>query len=407
MRKRHIALFLYPVFLAILTCSILSSAFSIADAASARENYKQVQRDIRKQKKKLAEATRTEKSVIGELRRIEAQLSDLDDQMNSTKSQIASLKKSISSLESEIATNSKSIDDQKARLKMRLRTLRRISAEKEVILVMLSGEDPSTILRISRSLSDISNRYNESIRSYREEVGRLSAKKKKMNDLVNNLKSEERELARLEDSARKKKQEKETLLAGVRKDKDTYQRMIQDLKDDAEKLSKIIKESEKRERSTSRKKRSKSSQSAGDDIPVESAFTRMKGHLPWPVHGKVVIRYGSQIDPLFNLPVFRSGIHIRTATGTPVLAVYGGKIVYAADLKGYGKLVVVSHGDNYHTLYGNLEKIFLQNGAIIKEGEAIGEVGESTALGTSGLYFEVRYKGKPLDPQQWLSKSGG
>jgi septal ring factor EnvC (AmiA/AmiB activator) len=69
--------------------------------------------------------------------------------------------------------------------------------------------------------------------------------------------------------------------------------------------------------------------------------------------------------------------------------------------------VVVSHGGSYHTLYGNLSKIFLENGAIIKEGEAIGDVGESTALGTSGLYFEIRYKGKPLDPQQWLSKSGG
>ncbi len=414
MRKKYVALFLstaipaVSVFLAaFLALSMLAFSGSIADAAGAREDYNKVQRDIRKQKKKLAEATQTEKSVISELRRIESQLNDLDDQMNATKKQINTLKAGISSLEADIATNSRSIESQRARLRMRLRTLRRINAEKEVILMLLSGEDPSTILRISRSLSDISNRYGESIKNYRAELGRLSAKKKKLNEFVNNLKTEERELARLEDSAKAKKREKETLLAGVRKEKDTYQRMIQELKDDAERLSKIIKESEKHEKPAARKKRTKETPSAKEELPADSPFTRMKGHLPWPAKGKLAIRYGSQVDPLFNLPVFRSGIHIKTAAGTPVSAVYEGKVVYAADLKGYGKLVVVSHGGSYHTLYGNLSKIFLENGAIIKEGEAIGDVGESTALGTSGLYFEIRYKGKPLDPQQWLSKSGG
>jgi septal ring factor EnvC (AmiA/AmiB activator) len=49
----------------------------------------------------------------------------------------------------------------------------------------------------------------------------------------------------------------------------------------------------------------------------------------------------------------------------------------------------------------------LKNDAIIKDNEPVGEVGDSAALGSSGLYFEIRYKGKPLDPQQWLRKSGG
>jgi septal ring factor EnvC (AmiA/AmiB activator) len=410
MRNKYVALLLsttIPALCSFLVFSILVCSGSAADAASPREDYNKVQRDIRKQKKKLAEATRTERSVISELRMIESQLNDINGQMNSTKNQIRTLKGGIASLEADITTNSRSIESQKTRLRMRLRTLRRINSEKEVILMLLSGEDPSTILKISRSLSDISNRYNESIKNYREELGRLSAKKKKLNGLVNNLKAEEQELATLENSAKAKKKEKENLLAGVRKDKDTYQQMIQGLKENADRLSKIITESEKHEKPTARKKRAKTTQSAKEELPAESPFTHRKGHLSWPVSGKIAIKYGSQVDPLFNLPVFRSGIHIRAAVGTPVSAVYEGKVVYAADLKGYGKLVVISHGGGYHTLYGNLSKIFLENGAIIKEGEAIGEIGESTALGTSGLYFEIRYKGKPLDPQQWLIKSGG
>lgn len=406
MRKKY-ALFLLNIVVFVLSCGILLTGSSFpASAGSPREEYKKVQRDIRKQKKKLAAATKTEKSVITDLRKVDSQLNDLEDQMTATRKQIARIKGNIASLEAEIVVNSKSLESQKVRLRKRLRTLQRINTEKEVILMLISDEDPSTILRISRSLSDISNRYNESIKNYRAELWRLGDKKKKLDTLVDNLKSEERSLARLEEAAKAKKKEKEALLASVRKDKETYQRMIEELKEDSDRLSKIIRESEKKEKSA-RKKGTKGTQRAAEELPADSAFTRMKGQLSWPVRGKLAIRYGSQVDPLFNLPVFRSGIHIKTAAGSSVTTVAEGKVVYAAEFKGYGKLVVVSHGGNYHTLYGNLAKIFLENGAIIKENESIGEVGESTALGTSGLYFEIRYKGKPLDPQQWLRKSGG
>ncbi len=406
MRKKYGAFFPHFILLCVTFSVLLSVPGACAFAQSPREEYKKVQSDIRKQKKKLAEAARTEKSVISDLRKVDSQLNDLEDQITATKNQIKSLKGNIAALESEMNVQSKSIASQKQRLRTRLRTLQRINSEKEVILMLISDEDPATILRISRSLSEISNRYNESIQSYREALGRIKDKKRKLGGLLNNLKTEERNLAMLEDSTRSKKKEKETLLASVRKEKNTYQSMIEELKGDSERLQKIIRESEKMEK-PARKRGTKGAKSAPEELPEDSAFTRQRGHLPWPVRGKLAIRYGSQVDPLFNLPVFRSGIHIRTSTGSTVTAVSAGKVVYAAEFKGYGQLVVISHGGGYHTLYGNLAKIFLANEAIIKENEAIGEVGESTALGASGLYFEIRYKGKPLDPQQWLRKSGG
>ena len=403
MRKNN-SLFFIGLVLSLVISGILLSAVSFpVYAQNTREEYNKVQRDLRKHKKKLAEATMTEKSVITDLRKVDSELNQLEDRITAAKGQIKILKGNISALESDIAANSKSLASQRERLRKRLRTLQRINSEKEVILMLISDEDPATILSISRSLSDISNRYNASIKGYREELVRLNNKKSKLSGLVNNIKTEEQTLTRIENSAKGKKKEKETLLASVRKDKDTYQRMIDELKGDSERLQRIIRESEKKDRHV-RKKVTKGAKPAPEELLEDSAFTRIKGHLPWPVTGKLAIRYGSQMDPLFNLPVFRSGIHIRTAAGSPVTAVSGGKVVYAADFKGYGQLVVLNHSGGYHTLYGNLAKIFLANGAIIKENEVIGEVGESTALGTTGLYFEIRYKGKPLDPQQWLRK---
>ena len=89
MEKKYAALFLGSAILSLstfLVFSMIACSSSTANAASAREDYNKIQRDIRNQKKKLAEATKTEQSVISELRRIESQLSDLNDQMNATKS---------------------------------------------------------------------------------------------------------------------------------------------------------------------------------------------------------------------------------------------------------------------------------------------------------------------------------
>jgi septal ring factor EnvC (AmiA/AmiB activator) len=84
--------------------------------------------------------------------------------------------------------------------------------------------------------------------------------------------------------------------------------------------------------------------------------------------------------------------------------VHNGKVVFAEWFKGYGQLVIVNHGDGYHTLYGSLSEIFTSVGDIIKGKQILGRVGNSGLLNSSGLYFELRYKGKPLDPLQWLHK---
>jgi septal ring factor EnvC (AmiA/AmiB activator) len=388
-------------------CAVFLPLFSAETfAASPRDEYKKVQRDLRKQKKKLVEATRAERTVTHDLRVVESHIGDITEQISAAKKKIDSTKGSIAELERQIAEGSGRLDAQRQRLRKRLRTLQKINDSKEIMLMLISHEDPSVIMRVSRSLADISRRYRDSIKSYHSELARLHDQKKRLNALFGNLKTEEQGLSRLEQSFQAKKREKETLLAGVRKEKETYQKMIRDLKEDSGRLQRMIRDSERRDRSYKGKK-GKGGREKYEPLPADSEFTKMKGRLSWPVHGRVAVRYGSQVDPAFKLPVFRSGIHVKSSAGSSVKAVWKGKVVYAAEFKGYGKLVVISHGAGYHSLYGNLSKIFLKNDAIIKENETVGVVGESSVIGGSGLYFEIRYKGKPLDPGQWLSRSGG
>ena len=130
-----------------------------------------------------------------------------------------------------------------------------------------------------------------------------------------------------------------------------------------------------------------------------------KGHLPWPVIGKVLIPFGKYKDPKFNIPVFKNGIEIKAKPEEQPKAVYGGRVVFADWFKGYGLLLIINHGNGYHSLYGNLSEIFHKTGDIINKGTAIGTIGAPRLMNVSTLYFEIRYKGRPVDPQIWLKRN--
>lgn len=373
-------------------------------AEKPNEEYKRIQKDLKTHKKKLESVKKVEKSVLEDLRKTTAELNEIERQLAQQREKIKTMQRNIAALQEEIKSDSAALQLHKNHLKKRLRTLLMFNIEKDAILILLSGDDVSQSFRVVRYLRDISARDFKLIEQYKEELKILSAKELGLKKLFVELKSEEKKLAKLEGDLKDKKKEREALLANVRKEKSIYENMIKDLKEASNKLLSIIQESERREKELRKKKSAKHKPGAKEEVYEDSEFLRQKGKLHWPASGNVAIQYGTQVDPLFNLPVFRSGIHIKSENGSAVKAVYSGKVVYADEFKGYGQLVIISHGGGYHSLYGNLGKIFSKNGAIIKDNQAVGEVGESNTLGTSGLYFEIRYKGKPLDPQQWLTK---
>jgi len=288
--------------------------------------------------------------------------------------------------------------------------LERVAKEEDALLIILSGKDMSQTLRLIRYIEDISAYDHALINSYEEAVSILSKKQEELKKLFFKLKSEEAKLAKLEKDLKERKREREVLLVSARKERRSYELAIREMEESSKRLERIIQKAEKREREMRerelQKRRSDRKDPAArqEEIYSGSGFARLRGRLPWPVHGSIATQFGSQVDPLFNLPVFRSGVHIRANAGAPVRSVHAGKVVFADEFKGYGQLVIISHGDGYHTLYGNLSKIFFQNRAIIKENAIIGETGESSALGINGVYFEIRHKGKPLDPMQWLRR---
>jgi len=387
----------------LFAASLLAASSTGTFAEAPHEEYKQVQKDLRDHRKKLESVKKVEKSVLEELNKTAVELKQANDHLSDQRARIKALKVAIAALQQETSNVEGEAKRQRRNLETRLRVLDRMSREGDALLVLMSGEDTGQILRMTRYLKDIAAQDHRIIMRFKDTMDILAVKQSNQKKLLARLEIEERKLAELEGSLREKKKEREVLLASVRKEKSAYERMIAELREASKRLSRIIEESEKKERDL-KKRRDGRTVPPAEEPQEDSGFARLRGGLNWPVHGTVAIQYGTQVDPLFNLPVFRSGIHIKAADGASVRAVHEGKIVFADSFKGYGQLIIVNHGGGYHTLYGHLSRIFPKNGAIIKVNQPLGEVGESAVLGTAGLYFEIRYKGKPLDPQQWLKR---
>ena len=136
------------------------------------------------------------------------------------------------------------------------------------------------------------------------------------------------------------------------------------------------------------------------DASSNELFANLRGKLRLPTVGELLNRFGTLRNN--NGGLWR-GLFIRAKSGQDVKAVAPGIIVFADWLRGFGNLLIIDHGQNYLTIYGNNEALFKEVGDRVKAGDVITAVGNSGGNPDSGLYFELRYKGEPVDPMKWVN----
>lgn len=135
-----------------------------------------------------------------------------------------------------------------------------------------------------------------------------------------------------------------------------------------------------------------------DEDIVLLGLAKSKGKLTRPASGKIQQLFGKRRQGLVRW----KGIVINSSEGSPVRAVQDGKVLYADWLKGFGLVTIVDHGEGYMTVYGRNQALLKQAGDSVLQGETIGLVGSSGGQASPGLYFEIRHKGKALNPKSWL-----
>ncbi|MDY0307286.1 MAG: peptidoglycan DD-metalloendopeptidase family protein [Desulfovibrionaceae bacterium] len=122
-----------------------------------------------------------------------------------------------------------------------------------------------------------------------------------------------------------------------------------------------------------------------------------KGRLPWPAKGATVARFDASARPP------RNGLGLSLPEGAPVRAVFWGKVMHNDVLRGFGRVVILYHGGDYYSLYAFLADSDLRPGQEVEKDETVGSAGYYPDAKGPGLYFELRFHQKPINPDAWLN----
>lgn len=132
------------------------------------------------------------------------------------------------------------------------------------------------------------------------------------------------------------------------------------------------------------------------DAAKDEDFGRAKGALPWPIKGRVVQRFNPQA-------AVARGLGLACEPGGKVRAVHWGKVVHDDVLRGFGRVIILMHDEAYYTLYAFLQKSAVSSGQEVDKGQVLGDAGYYPQANGTGLYFELRFRQKPINPELWLA----
>ncbi len=132
------------------------------------------------------------------------------------------------------------------------------------------------------------------------------------------------------------------------------------------------------------------------EIQSTRSFPKLKGRHIWPAKGRLVEGFHPRANPPHR------GISLALPEHHPVYAVSWGKVVYDDQLRGFGRVIIIFHGKDYYSLYAFLSQSHVRMGQKVEKGELLGECGYYPRIKGSGLYFELRFHQKAINPLQWL-----
>jgi murein hydrolase activator len=412
-----------------------------AERADLQKKLTALKRDIthtEAAKSHAADALAHSEEAISEANRA---LHDLADEQRQTEAKIAQLSEQQDRL-------AKAIADQQKRLAKLLRE-QYMAGNEDRIKLLLSGDNPNRINRELQYMGYVSQAQARLIDGLRANLAAIENNKAATQEAKDELDEIAQEQQQQKAQLEKEKSRRAGLLAQLsnklssqRKEAGNIERDGQRLGSLVEKLAKLIEEQRKTDAAAREKHRQeqlarartkkdpaaaakvssiktpgRNPDAIDNDEPPKllarneltpdaalqeggsgRAFSSLRGQLRLPVKGDLIAKYGGKRG---DGPSWK-GLFIRTSEGAEVKAVAGGQVVFAEWLRGFGNLIIIDHGGQYMTIYGNNQAVLKRAGDVVKTGDAIASAGNSGGNEQSGLYFEMRYQGRAFDPLAWM-----
>lgn len=376
--------------------AVLSIFFAITlvvppDSLAEKVNkFYEIQQKIRKAWESVSESKDEEKAIRSNMEKINETIRRREKELRSFGRRTSETQAEISSLAKEIETLAANLDSRKQYLKEYVNFLYK-QQYGDNAFALSSATDFQDLARKSKYISLLANYEGRVIQKYMNDVQEINSKRENLQALVEELSANKSAALEKKHELQANLSEKNELLSGIKEKQREYEKKIKELEVSSQKIQGVVANSERRK------------------IPqsiIGNGFASSRGHLPWPIYGKVLIPYGKYKDPVFNISTYKNGLEIEAGPDDTPKSVAGGRVIYASTFEGYGMLLIIDHGDGYNSLYGNLSDIRFQKGDLLIKGMDLGKITRSKLLNTTALYFEIRHNGKPIDPTEWLEKQG-
>ncbi len=376
-------------------------AVSAAVLAGPQDELKDIRGRIETLRKQLTESESSKAEAADALKDSERAVSETSRKLYQISGQRREVNTALSRLQAQARAVEGDIVDEQDTLG-RLLYQQYVGGQSDAIKLVLNGEDPNEIARQLHYLSYVSRARADLLASLRGNLAsldKLTGETRRKSSELHALQSEETsQMRRLE----KEKAQRQQVYVKVSDDIEKSRKQLSTLKRDEERLSQLIERLAKEAARKSNKKPGK--RLANKALPNADTgagpFRDLKGKLRLPVIGELTNRFGGQRQ---DSGLSWKGLFISAKAGRDVKAVAGGRVVYADWLRGFGNLLILDHGDGYMSLYGNNESLLKQVGEEAKAGDTIAAAGNSGGNPDSGLYFELRFQGKPFDPIPWVT----
>lgn len=391
---------------ALATLVFLVSSTFAANVEVKKGELKDLKSRIKVLRRDVAAGEKSKTHAADQLRETESAISNTSRRLRQLSAENAEARKQLTRLEAQIGRLDRQTAAQQNQLAQLLNN-QLTGRDSEALKILLSGQDPNQSARdryfltlLSRAKADLLLQLRGAAAEKKTLAGEAQERQTRLAQIARQQKEDRAQLL-----ARKK--QRLATLDRIAEHLKVQRREINALKRDEQRLTKLI--SGLTRRAAKPKTRPLAGTGAAtmdnsstiesyDPGQVGGAFAALRGKLSLPVKGHVAGRFGHVREK--GGATWR-GLFIRAVEGTEVKAVASGAVVFSDWLRGFGNLLIIDHGDDFLSVYGNNESLLAAEGASVKSGEPVATVGNSGGNPDSGLYFELRHRGQPFDPLKW------
>lgn len=365
----------YILILVTIILLFLGNALAKDPLTQKQEELKNIKQQLNIQKNLLEQAKNKERNLVREINTIDQEIEIISEKIDSLEKHLNKILVYKKEAERRLMIAQNNLKASRERLSEKIFLIYRYG-NVGYLELLLGASDPYDFLTRYRFLSQLAKEDAMLIKSVQEEMENVKKWRVELNNKEKDIKDTRRELLEQQNFLSRKKEERNRLLARTASERAEYEKALKELEESSRVLESLIRR-----------------------LQQATKGPGLVGNLFWPTTNRLITsHFGYRRHPIWGIRMFHSGIDISGNYGDSIYAVNDGRVIYSGWQSGYGKVIIIDHGNNMSTLYAHCSQLLVGEGTAVKKGQIIGKVGSTGWSTGNHLHFEVRKNGTPIDP---------